>query len=661
MTAPLPARPAIRLTATSLVALLTALTLGVLPATAQTQELVTSIRGSSFEPDGTSTIQVNVAGPAKEDVLDADAFSITENGEPVSGITVTPLGEDDTGDVATILAIDASSSMEGELLESITAASNELVTTLTGQDIAVGLLSFATLVDVLSEPTTDTQLLLDQIQTIEVSGSTALYDAVIAGVEQLSELEDTVTSLIVLADGEDNISTASLDQAVTAATDAEIPVTVIAFETELFDPGALQPLATGTDGRFITTDDIGEFDAIFAEVAEDVASQYTIEYTSGLVDASELDIVVDVASGGVDSSVDFVVPNPRSVAAGAGGPIAPQTVDTRDAGFLGEPTTLAVALGITFVVVLLFLFMLIVPRGDRQASRTLRRGLTIAERAGSHGAPRPSNTITASSIGARAVELVGKIPRPKGYDNELQDEIDRAGWQLRASEFVLVRICVTVAAGLLAWALTGNLLFGVLAAVVGVFAPKAVLSNAKTRRQNKFMEQLPDTLQLLAGTLKAGYGVLQALDTVVKEMDEPIAGEFNRALTEARLGLPLEDALADMGERVESDDFKWVVVAINIQRQVGGNLAELLETVAETLRDREQVRRQISVLSAEGKLSAYVLIALPPVILGYLTLTNPTYLAPLITNPMGWVFAGSAGFLMIVGIFWMRKMIKIDV
>jgi tight adherence protein B len=137
------------------------------------------------------------------------------------------------------------------------------------------------------------------------------------------------------------------------------------------------------------------------------------------------------------------------------------------------------------------------------------------------------------------------------------------------------------------------------------------------------MKQLPDTLQLLAGTLKAGYGVLQAIDTVVKEVEDPTSTEFQRALTEARLGLPLEDSLGDMAERIDSDDFRWVVVAMNIQRQVGGNLAELLETVAATLRGREQVRRQISALSAEGRLSAIILIALPFVILGFLLMTNP--------------------------------------
>ena len=175
------------------------------------------------------------------------------------------------------------------------------------------------------------------------------------------------------------------------------------------------------------------------------------------------------------------------------------------------------------------------------------------------------------------------------------------------------------------------------------------------------MAQLPDTLQLLAGTLKAGYGVLQAIDTVVKEVEDPMSSEFQRALTEARLGLPLEDSLGAMADRVDSDDFRWVVVAMNIQRQVGGNLAELLETVAATLRGREEVRGQIQVLSAEGRLSAVILFALPFVLLAYLLLTNPGYLAPLLTNTIGLLMMAGALVLMLVGWIWIRRLINIEV
>jgi tight adherence protein B len=280
---------------------------------------------------------------------------------------------------------------------------------------------------------------------------------------------------------------------------------------------------------------------------------------------------------------------------------------------------------------------------------------------GESSRPTPSGGMSASSIGRAAMDLVERTPKPEGYDDRLQVDIDRAGWQLRATEFTTLRIAGTLGGFAVLWALTGSLIFGLIGGVLGFVGPKLFLSTAKARRQARFMKQLPDTLQLLAGTLKAGYGVLQAIDTVVKEVEEPTSTEFQRALTEARLGLPLEDSLGDMAERIDSDDFRWVVVAMNIQRQVGGNLAELLETVAATLRGREQVRRQISALSAEGRLSAVILIALPFVILGFLLVTNPGYLTPLLTNVLGWIMLGIVSVLMLIGVVWIKKMIAIDV
>ena len=195
----------------------------------------------------------------------------------------------------------------------------------------------------------------------------------------------------------------------------------------------------------------------------------------------------------------------------------------------------------------------------------------------------------------------------------------------------------------------------------GVVVPGVVLDVAKKRRENQFLAQLPDTLTLLSGALKAGYGLLQAVDTVVQESPEPTKQEFQRVLSEARLGLPLNEALDEMAERVGSEDFRWVVVAINIQAQVGGNLAELLDTIANTLREREMVRRQIAVLSAEGRLSGVILSALPFVLVLYLSVVNPDYIGTLIEHWVGRILIGFGLLLMGIGIWWMRKLIQIDV
>ncbi len=175
------------------------------------------------------------------------------------------------------------------------------------------------------------------------------------------------------------------------------------------------------------------------------------------------------------------------------------------------------------------------------------------------------------------------------------------------------------------------------------------------------MAALPDTLQLMAGSLSAGYSMPQAVDTVVREGKPPISTEFNRALVETRLGVDLEDALDGIADRMASVDFTWVVMAIRIQREVGGNLAEVLTTVSATLRERERLRRQVQVLSAEGRLSAWILRMLPVVFALYLVIARPEYLEPLYTTVIGWIMIGGGVFLLAVGGFWLRKVVKVEV
>jgi tight adherence protein B len=188
-----------------------------------------------------------------------------------------------------------------------------------------------------------------------------------------------------------------------------------------------------------------------------------------------------------------------------------------------------------------------------------------------------------------------------------------------------------------------------------------MLRSALSKRAEHLREQLPDVLTILASSLRAGHSFLQSLDTVAKEIAHPAAAEFQRVVAEIRLGRPAEDALEALAQRVGSPDFMWAVLAVNIQREVGGNLAEILDTVADTLRERAMLRRQIKVLTAEGRLSAWVLALLPVAIGLYMAAVNPSYIGLLVTTTVGLVMLGTAIVLMFLGILWMRKIVNIDV
>ena len=237
--------------------------------------------------------------------------------------------------------------------------------------------------------------------------------------------------------------------------------------------------------------------------------------------------------------------------------------------------------------------------------------------------------------------------------------LDRAGLKMGPAEFIILvgaGALVALALGLLA----GGPVAGIMLAGLAVAGAVAAVTIRSDRRKAAFAEQLDDILALLASNLRAGHSLPQALDSLTGDIEEPASSEIIRAVTQVRVGRDLTEALSDVAERMDSDDFRWITQAIAIHRQVGGNLAEVLDTVANTIRERGQVRRQVSSLSAEGRLSAYVLIALPFFVVLFLSLVNPGYLAVFTATTIGWVMLAVAAVLLVVGIFWLRATVKVE-
>jgi tight adherence protein B len=211
------------------------------------------------------------------------------------------------------------------------------------------------------------------------------------------------------------------------------------------------------------------------------------------------------------------------------------------------------------------------------------------------------------------------------------------------------------------WWLTYNYLVSILlAAVLGAFPYLSILSKRK-RRMGKFGRQLPEALDLMARALKAGHAFTGGLKMVADEMDEPIGLEFDKTLAEINFGIEIQEALKNLSARVECQDLRFFVISIIIQRETGGNLAEILENISYLIRERFKLHGRIRVLSAEGKFSAIVLIALPFLVASLLAFLNPDYLKVLITDPIGHIMIGFALVMMVVGILVMKKMVAIKV
>ena len=273
----------------------------------------------------------------------------------------------------------------------------------------------------------------------------------------------------------------------------------------------------------------------------------------------------------------------------------------------------------------------------------------------------PSVAPSASALagaGAAAGAAVEKALVKRGRLAAGAAELERAGMTMRLPDFVLTVGTLTVVLGGLGFAL-GGFLLGVALLVAVPFAAKLLLKFRASRRQATFADQLDDSLQLMAGSLRAGHSLLRAVDSVAHEAEAPTSEEFSRIVNETRVGRDLNDALDEVAERMGSDDFTWVAQAIAIHREVGGNLAEVLDAVGHTIRERNAIRRQVKALSAEGKLSAIVLMALPFGVTLFISMSNPAYIAKFTQSLTGYAMLAAAVVMLLVGGLWLKSTVKI--
>jgi len=244
-----------------------------------------------------------------------------------------------------------------------------------------------------------------------------------------------------------------------------------------------------------------------------------------------------------------------------------------------------------------------------------------------------------------------------------EHELELAGIRMQPSGFIIMVVSATTVLALVGLLLGHGGLWGLLLmavfAALGPVGAKILIGMRTSRRRATFAEQLDESLALLSGGLRAGHSLLRAVDAASQETESPTAEELARVVNETRLGRDLGDALDTTAERMRSDDFKWAAQAIAINREVGGNLSEVLDQVGRTIRERNEIRRQVKALAAEGKLSAWILVLLPIAVCGFLLLTNPNYFAGFFGNLVGIAALIVAVILLVVGSIWMAAVIKV--
>jgi tight adherence protein B len=596
-----------------------------------------SVRVSAVDASSYPRVRLTIVTSAPS----AKPPALKENGQAVSGLRSETLAHAKS----IVLAVDRSRSMRGKPFAHATAAAQAFLRAKLPND-RVAVATFATtpvmLTGFSSQPA-DAQTALSSLRVDPVEGTT-LYDSIAKSARAFAGEANSGRVLVVVTDGNETRSTATLDNAINAAREAGVLVYVVAIESKQFSPAPLKRLARDTGGSYRGTGSSAELGRVYAQIAAELRRTWRAEYLTSARAGDALKLDVSMPRLGA-ASAQLTIPGEAESPAAGPSKLVPETFLE---SFLG---TQLVGATVGLLVLLAGTFLVSSVRGSR-----LRRRL----------APHLAGTAASKRKQERqrlqaAAGLFRATERTFGHWRQwvaLARMLERSDVPLRTVEFVYLCTGAGLAAALLAGS-TAQGSMTILAAMVGGAAVPFLFVWFKGRRRTKaFENQLPDLLITLAASLKAGHSFKTGLQTVVDEGRPPASKELKRVLTEAQLGRPIEESLSEMAIRLGSKNFEFVITAVIIQRQVGGSLAGLIDMVADTVRQRQQFARKIKGLTAMGRAGAYVLVALPFFLALAITALNPEYMDPLYHTSTGHKLIVTMFAMMAFGSFLLRRIVS---
>jgi tight adherence protein B len=565
---------------------------------------------------------------------------LKENGRPAPGVEAHNLGDSK----AVVIAVDRSKSMAGPAFRNAVAAARSFASWKAPRDrlAVIGFGSTSERPGRFTAAAGEAVTALGSLKLDRKQG-TALYDAIVGSAAALERQGLQGRVIVVLTDGDDTSSTAHLQDAVAAARRAGASVFAIGIEGRGFQAAPLRKIAAESGGSYRGASSPAALQQVYGQIAAELRRTWRMEYLTSARpgDALKLDASVPKLGAG---SAQFAIPGDGAPSAPKPSPLLPESVYE---SFFG---TQVVGALVGLLALLAGTFVLTSVRGSR-----LRRRLAP------HLAPTHSKRKQERQRLQAAAGLFRATERTFGHWKHwvaLGRVLERSDVPLRTVEFVYLSCGTGLVAGLVAGLLAQGTMIVLGAMVGGAAVPWAVVWAKGKRRTSAFENQLPDLLITLAASLKAGHSFKTGLQTLVDEGRPPASKELKRVLTEAQLGRPIEDSLAEMAERLGSKNFEFVITAVTIQRQVGGSLAGLIDMVADTVRQRQQFIRKIKGLTAMGRAGAYVLVGLPFFVAFVITIMNRSYMDPLYHSSTGHKLIGLMLAMMAFGSFLLRRIVS---
>jgi tight adherence protein B len=577
-----------------------------------------------------------------ESYIDSSYVKVRENGMVMKPVSVVPATTAGTGQFGYVLVIDASNSMRGSAIDGAVAAARAFAAHRTGSQV-VGIVVFNRTTSVALPFTADSAAITRALEKAPgLARGTHIYDAVVRAVEMLQTAKILAGSVVVLSDGADTGSSQSLDHAVKAATDGHVRVFTVGLRSRAFRAEPLQEVARRAGGEYAEAQKPQDLKPIFDSLGARLTDEYLLRYRSD--QAPHRKVVVAVTVKGFDgaATAGYTVP------ADAPNPDAPFDRSALERFVRSGIGMLLTALAASALVGCA-LMLLIQPR-RKGIKRKLAEfvSLPIIEDKQRKQAERDLPFDRAE----RTLEGTGWWAR-------FRRDLDVGRITIAPMQIVFWTIAATlVTVYLLALAA------GPVAGLLGLSIPfvvRGLIQRRVHQQQQLFASQLPDNLQVLASALRAGHSLVGALSVVVEDSPEPSRREFQRVIADEQLGVPLEDAIEAVAERMDSSDLRQVGLVAALQHETGGNTAEVLDRVADTVRERFELRRLVRTLTTQGRMSRWILTSLPVILLGVITFLNPEYVDPLYTRQGGRILLVVAAVMVTVGSLVIRKIINIRV
>jgi tight adherence protein B len=567
--------------------------------------------------------------------LDARSVEVRENGLRVSGVRVDPLASSGLR-FGVVLALDASDSMAGAPARAALESARAFVGRRTATE-EIGIVAFNSEISVVRDLTRDGAALRAALTTQPpLAYGTRIYDALTRALGLLQDAKLSSGAIVLLSDGADIGSTRPLAEVVAAAEKQRVRIFTVGLRSGAFDPKPLRAIADRTGGSYAEARSATELAAIYEQLGEQLAGEYLVRYRSAARPMSQVEVSVRVAGAGRTTAA-YVVPRPSLLEPFHRSPVSKF--------LLSNGSALAISLVFGLLVCAL---LLVLVRGPK--TTIVDRVQTFAS--GKVGA-RADHAATAALLAATRNRYTG------GWWAQLERDLELARMTVTPRQVVGMALGGTVAFALLALAVSVPIL-----AVFGLMTPflaRAVIQRKLKAVRNEFADQFPASLQVLASALRAGHSFNGALGVVVDNAHEPARSELARVVQDDRLGVLPEVAMRRLARRMANRDIEQVALLAELQRTAGGNSAEILDTVVATVRERAEILRLVRTLTAQGRMSRWILTALPVVLALFLWVSNPDSMNSFVSSNVGQIALVAATLMVVAGSLVIQRIVDIDV